>query len=51
MRRFVLIAVLLLCACNLTTHPQPTSTPAIPSVEFQFPTNNISVAEGTDLQI
>ena len=53
MRRIVLISlsVLLLCACNLTAHPEPTPTPSIPTVAFQFPDNNVAVAEGTNLQI
>jgi hypothetical protein len=49
MRRTLLIA-LLLCACNLVTQ-QATPTPAVPTIEFQFPANNVAVAEGTDLQI
>jgi hypothetical protein len=51
MRRIILVTLLLLCACNLTTAPQATLTPAIPTVSFIIPTNNLSVAEGTDLQI
>ena len=55
MHRRILIAglvalLLLLCACNLSTQTV-TPTPAIPTVSFQFPANNVSVAEGTDLQI
>ena len=56
MHRLVLIAgvvallLSLLCACNLTAQ-SATPTPAIPTVSFQFPDNNVSVAEGTDLQI
>ena len=53
MHRFILIAGLiatLLCACNLVNQPV-TPTPAVPTVSFQFPANNVSVAEGTDLQI
>jgi Bacterial Ig domain len=53
MHRPVLIAALiaaLLCACNLVNQPI-SPTPAIPTVSFQFPANNVSVAEGTDLQI
>lgn len=53
MRRLVVIA-LLLCApllgCNLVTE-SAAPTPAIPVIEFQFPTNNVAVVEGTDLQI
>ncbi len=51
MRWLSLIAVLLLCGCNLTTQPPLTPTPAIPVISFQFPANNVEVAEGTDLQI
>ncbi len=54
MRRPVLIALLAalaLCGCNLVTQAPPTPTPAIPTVSFQFPANNVAVAEGTDLQI
>ena len=50
MHRLVLIAGLLLCACNLSTQTL-TPTPTIPTVSFQFPSNNVSIAEGTDLQI
>ena len=50
MRRLILIAGLLLCACNLATQ-HATPTPAVPVIQFQFPENNVSVAEGTDLQI
>jgi hypothetical protein len=51
MRFISLIAILLLCACTLLSQEQITPTPAIPTVTFQFPTNNVAVAEGTDLQI
>jgi hypothetical protein len=53
MRQLFLIAALALtlCACNLTSAPPPTSTPAVPTVSFIIPTNNLSIAEGTDLQI
>ncbi len=53
MHRPVLIAsllVTLLCACNLATQAV-TPTSAIPTVSFQFPDNNVSIVEGTDLQI
>jgi len=50
MHRLVLIAGLLLCACNLSTQTLK-PTPTIPTVSFQFPSNNVSIAEGTDLQI
>ena len=53
MHRPVLIAsllVMLLCACNLATQVV-TPTSAIPTVSFQFPDNNVSIVEGTDLQI
>jgi Bacterial Ig domain len=45
-----LLAMALMCACNLTTQPI-TPTPAIPTVSFEFPANNVSIVEGTDLQI
>lgn len=51
MRWLSVIASLALCACNLVTGQPITPTPAIPTVTFQFPTNNVAVAEGTDLQI
>ena len=52
MHRFILTFVLLLCSCNLAqSNTIITPTPAIPVVEFQFPTNNVSVVSGTDLQI
>ena len=51
MRQFVLILLLLLCGCNLSNHEQFTPTPAIPTIQFQFPANNVSVTEGEDLQI
>lgn len=50
MRRCLLIACLLLCGCNLITQAA-TPTPAVPTIGFQFPVNNVSVVEGTDLQI
>jgi hypothetical protein len=50
MRRTLLIVLLMLCACNLSTQ-QATPTPTVPTIEFQFPANNVAVAEGTDLQI
>ena len=41
-----------LSACNLTNQEVAlTPTPEIPTVEFQFPTNNVAVVSGTDLQI
>ncbi|MEP7294242.1 MAG: Ig-like domain-containing protein [Chloroflexota bacterium] len=51
MHRLILIAALLLCACNLTQGEVIPPTPSIPTVEFQFPTNNVAVVSGTDLQI
>lgn len=51
MHRLILIVVLLLCGCNLTQGEIIPPTPAIPTVEFQFPSNNVAVASGTDLQI
>jgi hypothetical protein len=51
MRFIIVVAALLLCACTLVSQDQVTPTPAIPTVTFQFPTNNVAVAEGTDLQI
>ncbi|MBI1256882.1 MAG: hypothetical protein GC204_05385 [Chloroflexi bacterium] len=45
-----LLLAALLCACNLVTQTE-TPTPAAPTVSFQFPANNVSVVEGTDLQI
>jgi hypothetical protein len=56
MHRFILIlsvlVTLVLCGCNLVGQDAaPTSTPEIPTVEFQFPTNNVAVVSGTDLQI
>jgi hypothetical protein len=53
-RLLILLAALLvlaLCGCNLTSQPPPTPTSAVPVVSFQFPANNVSVAEGTDLQV
>ena len=56
MRRVLLSTLLTVClcmcitACNLVAQ-QATPTPAVPTVEFQFPTNNVSIGEGTDLQI
>jgi hypothetical protein len=51
MRWISLTIVFALCACNLTVGQPVTPTPAIPTIIFQFPTNNVAVAEGTDLQI
>ena len=51
MRWLSLIAILALCACNLLAGEPITPTPSIPTVAFQYPTNNVSIAEGTDLQI
>ena len=53
MRRLALILIvcLLLCACNLSSHPPITPTSSVPTIQFQFPDNNVSVVEGTDLQI
>lgn len=56
MHRLILITsvlvALLLCGCNLVGQDAaPTATPEIPTVEFQFPTNNVAVVSGTDLQI
>jgi len=46
------ILALLLCSCNLAAQDSVvTPTPAVPVVQFQFPSNNFSVASGTDLQI
>ena len=45
-----LLLVTLLCACNLVTQ-DATPTSAVPTVLFQFPANNVSIVEGTDLQI
>jgi hypothetical protein len=43
---------LILSGCNLQSgQPTPIPTPNIPSVEFQFPQNNSTVLEGTDLNI
>lgn len=53
-RLLILLAALMLalCGCNLSTQPpSPSPTPAVPTVSFQFPANNVSVAEGTDLQV
>ncbi len=50
MRRTLLIGLLLLCSCNLVTQ-SATPTPAVPTVSFVFPDNNVEVSEGTDLQI
>ncbi len=50
MRRGVVIGLLLLCACNLVTQ-SATPTPAVPTVRFLFPANNVAVVEETDLQI
>jgi hypothetical protein len=50
-RTFLIVGLALLCAaCNLSAQTA-TPTPAIPVVSFQFPANNVSIAEGTDLQI
>lgn len=47
-----LLVLLALCACNLAGPDVVlTPTPEIPSVEFQFPSNNVAVVSGTDLQI
>lgn len=51
MRWLSLIAVLALCACNLLAGEPITPTVPIPIVSFQFPSNNVSIAEGTDLQV
>lgn len=54
MHRLILttVLVLLLSSCNLASQDSVvTPTPAIPVVQFQFPSNNFSVASGTDLQI
>lgn len=50
MRWLSLIAVLALCACNLSGE-SATPTPTIPTISFQYPANNVAIAEGTDLQI
>lgn len=42
----------LLCGCNLVAGTlTPTPLPDIPVVEFQYPVNDSSVVEGTDVQI
>lgn len=46
----LLALVVALTGCTLITG-ELTPTPAIPSVMFAFPANNVSVTEGTDLQI
>lgn len=46
----VLWALIGLSACNLTNAP-PTVIPALPSVRFIAPENNVIVPQGTDLQI
>jgi hypothetical protein len=47
---FLLIA--LLTGCNLQSGtPTPIPTPNIPTVQFQFPTNNSTIVEGVDLDI
>ncbi len=52
MHRLILILLFLLCSCNLAQEGTVlTPTPAVPVVQFQFPTNNVAVASGTDLQI
>ncbi|MFN8451051.1 MAG: Ig-like domain-containing protein [Anaerolineae bacterium] len=51
MRWLSLILILALCACNLVAGQPATPTPAVPTIAFQFPTNNVAVVEGTDLQI
>ena len=51
MRWLSLIAVLALCACNLMTGEAITPTLSVPTVAFQYPSNNVSIAEGTDLQV
>lgn len=51
--KFVLVMVgVLMAGCNLQSGTQtPIPTPDIPRVEFQFPQNNSTVLEGTDLNI
>ena len=56
MRQFIVIfsvlVTLVLCGCNLVGGDAAlTATPEIPTVEFQFPNNNVAVVSGTDLQI
>lgn len=51
LRHLLSALVLVLCACNLTTAPPASPTPAVPTVSFIIPTNNLSIVEGTDLQI
>ena len=42
----------LLCACNLTAGTlTPTPPPNIPTIQFQYPTNDTTVPQGTDVQI
>jgi hypothetical protein len=41
---------LLLAACSLTAGDS-TATPDAPTIQFQFPTDGVAVAAGTDLQI
>jgi hypothetical protein len=48
----LLVAALALAACNLSTQPPATATPApvIPEVHFVSPPNNSTVIQGTDLE-
>lgn len=46
------LVLCLLSACNLVAGtPTPTAIPDVPIVEFQYPVNDSSVVEGTDVQI
>lgn len=47
-----LLLIILLSGCNLKSGtPTLIPTPNIPSVQFQFPTNNSTIIEGVDLDI
>ncbi|MEO8610085.1 MAG: Ig-like domain-containing protein [Chloroflexota bacterium] len=48
----MLVLIALLAGCNLHSGtPTPIPTPNIPTVQFQFPTNNSTILEGVDLDI
>ena len=53
MRKCLIVALMLaLSACNLmSSGATPTPNRYIPTVQFQFPMDGITVIEGTDLQV
>lgn len=46
------LAVCALCACNLVAGTlTPTPPPNVPTIQFQYPANDSTIPEGTDVQI